>query len=68
MKYLVYMKGLRRPEAQIWYGPLLTGTGLDQHKPVAEGGKLVWSKELLDADQNLNIDELIDKYPCPMTG
>lgn len=57
MKYLVYIAGLRGPEAQIWFEDM-TKDG----KPVAT----LFKRELNPLEGNLGLDELKNRYPAPI--
>lgn len=55
MRYLVYITGLRGPEAQIWDEASKTRDG----KPAPT----LYMKELTPLEANLEIDELKRRYP-----
>lgn len=57
-KHLVYINGLRGPEAQIWDEKAKTRDG----KPVVT----LLQRELTPAENDLTLDELKQLYPIPI--
>lgn len=63
--YLVYLRGLKGPEPQLWYGDQTKGTGQFQHKAVgAEGSDLLHFQRLEGNDADSSLSALVAKYPC----
>lgn len=65
-RYLVYLRGLKGPEPQLWYGDQTKGTGQFQHKPVgAEDGDLLYFRRLegVDTQDGVSLQALVAKYP-----
>ncbi len=62
MKYFVWVKGLRGPAPEKWYGDQTRGDGRYQRGPVGTGDLLSF-RELDVNDENLTLTQLAKKYP-----
>jgi hypothetical protein len=65
-RYFVYIRGTKGPSPQLWFGDQIKGTDKFKHKPVVGldgNGDLLYFRKLEGQDAQLDLSDLISKFP-----